>query len=44
MTTSADDSSERAFNAYTAQDYKQCKEILEQQRKVAEELKTQGAD
>lgn len=44
MTTSIDDSSERAFNAYTNQDYKQCKEILEQQRKIADELKTQGAD
>ena len=42
--TSTDDSSERAFKAYTDQDYKVAKEILDAQRKQADDLKQSGGD
>jgi hypothetical protein len=44
INTSPDDSSERAFKAYTEQDFKTCKEILDTQRKQADDLKQTGGD
>lgn len=40
----SDDFSEKAFRAYTEQDFKTCKEILDVQRKQADDLKTAGGD
>jgi hypothetical protein len=39
INTSVDDSCERAFSAYSEQDFKTCKDILDQQRKQIEDLK-----
>ena len=44
INTSTDDTSERAFKAYSDADFKACKEILDLQRKQAEDLKQQGND
>lgn len=42
INTSVDDSCERAFLAYSEQDFKTCKDILDQQRKQIEDLKQTG--